>query len=145
MQSLKGHRSHPVPRWRLDGSGDAEGRIMVGLQIFAFHVSSYIMTLRQATCEELGYPSGFSRDLRILSVLWELEHRGDVWWWLSYYLDSLPSSMGEDPWMVILRPLGAGEGGRVGRGRAHNQLTVVFHVSIKWSPLEWDVPYGPEA
>lgn len=52
---------------------------MVGLQIFAFHVSSYVMTLRQATCEELGYPSGFSRDLRILSALRELEHRGDVW------------------------------------------------------------------
>ena len=52
---------------------------MVGLPVFAFHVSSYVVTLRQGACEELGYPSGFSRDLRILSALWELEYRCDVW------------------------------------------------------------------
>lgn len=37
------------------------------------------MTLRQADSEKLVYPSGFSRKLRILSALWELEYRCDVW------------------------------------------------------------------
>lgn len=55
--------------------------------------------------------------------------------WPSNYLDSAPSSMGEDPRMVILRPVEQG---------VHSHLIAVFIFPSTGPPLEWDIAHEPE-
>lgn len=68
------------------------------------------MTLRWADSEKLRFPSGFSRNLRSLSALWEQEYSYNVWWWLFYYLESPQLFMEEDLYYLVIPKPGWGDG-----------------------------------